>query len=287
MRTTTNFEEFMSYIDWNELDINEKRALVEAARSTTNLDLGLFRTELQSELDGKTIVWYPLGDIGLILDIPNRINFIKYIEDTYMYGEDSDAYLNWLAEIGGKKIFNPFLKETITRPLPINEQCVVKRITIGKKIRTRLHIATIVYTRSLSNMYNTGPENKNVIVDNAGNKYPHDKLDECIYKAIKKTYKDALLTTEFLIYDSEKKRDQEVLNNLIYMPIKAQIILSRNLKELNAEYPKKASSFGLKLYMIRKESLRIFENLTIDIYAENDEEYKLLSTSAKSTLTLL
>lgn len=287
MRTTTNFEEFMSYVDWNELDINEKRALIEASRSTTNQDLGLFRTELKSELEDKTIVWYPIGEIGLILDIPARINFIRYIEETYMYGEDSDAYLSWLAEIGGKKIFNPFLKETITRPLPMNEQCVVKRISIGKKVRTRLHIATIVYARSLSNMYNTRPENENIIVDNAGNKYPHDEFDKCIYKAIKKTYKDALLTTEFLIYDSEKKRNQEVLNNLIHIPIIGEIILSQNLEELDVEYPEKIFSFNLKLYMIRKETLRVFENFTIKIYAKNTEEYNLLSTSAKNSLTLL
>jgi hypothetical protein len=287
MRTTTNFEEFMSYIDWDELDINEKRALLDAARSITNLDMGLFRTELQSELEDKTIVWYPLGEIGLILDIPARINFIKYIENTYMYGEDSDAYLSWLAEIGGKKIFNPFLKETITRPLPINEQCVVKRISIGKKLRTRLHIATIVYARSLSNMYNTRPENENIIVDNAGNRYPHDELDKCIYKSIEKTYKDALLTTEFLIYDSEKKRDQEVLNNFTSTQIRGQIILSRNLEELEVEYPEKIFSFNLKLYTVRKETLRVFENFTIKIYAKNTEEYNLLSTSAKNSLTLL
>ena len=283
---TTDFKEFMSHVDWNELDINDKQALVEAIRCTSNMQYGEFEVTLLDGLQDKTIVKALLHDVEIVLDIPLRVNFIRYLENTYMYGEDCDAYLSWLAEIGGKKIFNPFVKETVIRPLPIREQRVVKMISIGKKVRTRLHIANIVYTRTLSNQYNTKEGNTDVIMDAGGNRFPHDELDRCIENAIQKDYKDALLHTEYQIYDNEKIRNNKLLDNLHQTQIHGDIICTANMEPLNVEYPQNCFSFNLNLYADRKDSIKFFENMRLEIIVSDLNKYTLLRNLVNNTLLM-
>ena len=203
MRTTTNFEEFMSYVDWNELDINEKRALVEAARSTTNLDLGLFRTELQSELKDKTIVWYPLGNIGLVLDIPSRANYIKYLENNYMHGEDVDSYLSWLESTEDSE--DSQIIKAQAHSLSTKQIVYVKKINLENNYFSD----NVCYARRISNTYRITPDqetkNNPFFFGYSEHEYPCDDLDNAIMQKIQNKFPNATCQTSLMMFDIEKE----------------------------------------------------------------------------------
>ena len=284
MKTTTDFKEFMSQVDWYDLDINEKIALIDATRSVTDMDFGSFKTKLTDELQNITIVEYPLNDVGLILDIVSRANFVKFLEDAYMYGEDADAYLSWLAEIQKEDSNNNSVKEVTIRSLPMNEIRIIKRISFAYKAKTNVHMATILYRRKLDDRYNTKNED-NIITDTDNNKYPHDELDKLIFEAVSREYKDAKLTTEYEKFDGDKKRNEAFIKSRKCVECQLTIRLLNSFSLLNADYPDREFNFILHLYCIGRDSFNVFSSTSFLFTTKDEDFYSLIKKLADSIIS--
>ena len=205
MRTTTNFEEFMSYIDWDELDINEKRALLDAASSLIEIDLGLFRTQFVNSLEDKTILECPLGEIGLILDLNTRRDFIRYIEHFCMGDEPFESYFSMQEQMENED-FRQAVTTNIVM-LPQENWKVVKWIQVVVKGQTRPHIATIAYKRDLSQLYKMNPnpekEEMRAFLGYQESEYPDDALDKTIYAAINQAYPEVNKMTKLQLFNTD------------------------------------------------------------------------------------
>lgn len=198
MKTTTDFKEFMSYVDWNELDINEKRALLDAANSPTGIDLGLFRAILIDKLEDKTRVEYPLGDISLIIDLNSRRDFIRYIEHIYMHDEDFSSYLSWLEAVEEGE--NP---HAIISSLPTEQFIYLKNINLENTFLS----CRVIYGRKPSDSYKIKPlkktKNDQLFYGYSENEYPSDELDRAIRKELEKKFANLFCQTSFVMFDAE------------------------------------------------------------------------------------
>lgn len=205
MRTTTNFEEFMSYVDWNELDINEKRALLDAASSLNDIDLGLFRTQYVDRLEDKTILEFPMGEIGLILDLNTRRDYIRYIEHSYMGDEPFESYFSMQEQMENENSRQAVTTNIIM--LPQEDWKVVKWIQVVIKGQTRPYIATIAYKRDLSQLYKMNPlpekEEMRAFLGYQESEYPDDALDKTIYTAINQAYPEVSKLTKLQLFNTD------------------------------------------------------------------------------------
>ena len=95
---TEDFKVFMDNVDWNELNTMEQLALYEAARGELNEKGIPFAVEPISGSDDVKVS-YIGSPIALILRKNQRKYFQKWLEDTYMKGEDGYTYLGVKAEM--------------------------------------------------------------------------------------------------------------------------------------------------------------------------------------------
>lgn len=198
MKILTNFQEFMSYVDWNELDINEKRALLDAVSSPTNIDLGLFRAVLIDKLEDRTRLEYPLSDIGLIIDLNSRQDFIHYIEHVYMHDEDYGSYLSWLETMENGKV-----PHTIIASLPTERIVFLKNINLENSFLS----CRVIYGRKPSELYKMNPlkktKNDQLFFSYDEEEYPADELDQAIKKELEKKFANLFCQTSLIMFDAE------------------------------------------------------------------------------------
>lgn len=90
MTKVKKFEEFMSYVDWNELDINEKRGLYDVANEHM-LDLGIFKLEYDETEKGYKL-YDKMHDVEMHLTPDQKQYFPRWLEEHYMNGMDGEAY---------------------------------------------------------------------------------------------------------------------------------------------------------------------------------------------------
>jgi len=95
---TEDFKEFMDNVDWNELNTMEQLALYEAARGELTEKGVPFAVESIPGSDDVKIS-YIGSSMVLILKRNQRKHFQKWLEDTYMDGEDGYSYLGVKAEM--------------------------------------------------------------------------------------------------------------------------------------------------------------------------------------------
>lgn len=97
MKVTNQIQDFMALVPWQELDVEEKQALMYALEAENNANFGLFDVQEDGVGNGGTIVLCEYYDAALRIDSrEKRKLFVRWIENKYMYGEDGETYINWL-----------------------------------------------------------------------------------------------------------------------------------------------------------------------------------------------
>jgi hypothetical protein len=92
---TSSYEEFMKEVDWDELNLMEKVALFDAAHGELNEDGIPFAVKsIKGSKDVK--LSYIDSPIALVLKEDDKKKFPKWLEKTYMQGEDGYSYLGFL-----------------------------------------------------------------------------------------------------------------------------------------------------------------------------------------------
>lgn len=279
MRTTTNFEEFMSYVDWSELDINEKRALLDAARSTYDVNYGVFETKLLDSLDDRTALIYTLGDIELLLNIPSRAEFIRFLENEYMHGEDADCYISWIEEVEkDDDTGEPVTSATITM-LPPEEWKVIKWIQIAVAGQRRIHFGTIAYSRNISDKYQMNPKHENDAMrpfrDYEEEEYPFDIIDDVILRAIDSVYKDAAHKSQLQIFDANVRDNNFFTKNR--RNVTAHILITSTQPNV--------IDIPLHVFFIALSDKDLFDSLTMPIVV-SDQEYKYITENINTIKSL-
>ena len=92
---TTDFKAFMDAVNWEELNIKEKEALFEAAHGKINEKGIPFAVKAKGNR-GIVELSYIGSDVVLLLEKAACKAFPKWLENTYMHGEDGYAYLSFL-----------------------------------------------------------------------------------------------------------------------------------------------------------------------------------------------
>lgn len=98
MKATTNIEEFIKTIEWNDLDINEKEGLT-AALEGEPCDLGLFKVEPANGSEDNIVLTDVAHDIAILLTPKSRVALIKLIEHEFTKDEPLDVYVDFLREV--------------------------------------------------------------------------------------------------------------------------------------------------------------------------------------------
>ena len=92
-RTTTDYRAFMDTVDWDELTIGEKQALYDAANGQV-MNGGIpFDVQPYGNDEKSVLLSYINSDLSLLLTEQSWKLFPKWLEDTYMDGEDGNTYL--------------------------------------------------------------------------------------------------------------------------------------------------------------------------------------------------
>lgn len=276
MNRTNDIQEFMMFVPWKELDINEKQALFNAIESTEPINYGLF--EVRRTDKGRDVLELicPLYDVSLVISVRNRASSLKWIEDTYMHGEDGNAYLSWLAAINNENIKNSAVTETTITMLPLEEQKVLKKISIAAKARTLIHFATIMYTRQLSETYNENSPQCTIYRTPQGDVYFQDILDEEIFKTINHFFKSARLTSENLLFDADQIRQENIIKN------RRRVSISITFEHNDEQFV-----IPLYLYCTNMETKQIFSNLGFSSKVNHQQIFDRLKELAVNSLTLI
>lgn len=280
MRTTTNFEEFMSYVDWNELDINEKRALLDAASSLNDIDLGLFRTKFVNKLEDKTILEFPTEEIGLILDLNSRRDFIHYIEHTYMHDEDYGSYLSWLEAMEEGRV-DPKHSSHFSM-LPLEKIVFLKKINLANTYFS----GRIVYGRNITKDYTIHPIKKTkqeqLYMGYSESEYPSDELDEAIKQGVSAQFAQATCQTSLIMFDKEIEHNKQwaqqftketLFIRLEYIPFTSMLLVQPQI------YCREVEVLVLNLPEEKQQRLR--SNIVIS--TDDINRYNLLCELLKNT----
>lgn len=101
MKLPELFENFMSAVDWNSLDINEKKGLFDALESVEPINMGLFEMAQANGSDENLVLIYHGTDpkTELFLTPKMKTIFQEWLERKYTKGEDGWSYLEWLKQI--------------------------------------------------------------------------------------------------------------------------------------------------------------------------------------------
>lgn len=280
MKILTNFQEFMSYVDWNELSIGEKRVLYEAAHGNILTNNVLFKLIPQKGDSGTVILTDYNETYGLLLTSDAKKNFPKWLEDTYMYGEDGESYLSWLEDIQKEDETNSFIKNVTIHMLPIEDCRIIKKISIAEKSQKKIHFATILYERSLTEKYNF----KSKEVQSNDSNIPHDKLDNAIFSAIQKKYPDALVCTESQFFDSEKRRKDIWFKSRKNTTIYFGVVFEQSFDLLSTTMPIKSTLRRINVYSTSKEFLQMCSNQSFMYSTQDKGEYECLKDLIRNTL---
>lgn len=97
--TTTNFEEFMQVVDWNDLDTNEQKALFDILDIEVPSDLGIFKSQKAANSDDNIILTYTGADAQLVLTPDSKEYFKHWLEEQYTNNEDGSSYLEWKQQV--------------------------------------------------------------------------------------------------------------------------------------------------------------------------------------------
>lgn len=90
MKKVENFEEFMSYVDWDDMEIEEKRGLYDVV-SEELFDLGRFRLTYDNTEKGY-VLYDTTTDVEMHLTPDQKQYFPRWLEKHYMKGVDGEAY---------------------------------------------------------------------------------------------------------------------------------------------------------------------------------------------------
>lgn len=280
MKILTDFQEFMSYVDWHELNVGEKRLLYEIVQNQTTTSNVLFKIIQQEENIENMILTNRNEDYGLLLTPNTRDKFSKWLEDTYMYGEDGESYLSWLEEIQKENENSSFTKKVTIHMLPMDECRIIKKISIAKNYKEKVHFATILYERTLTENYNF----KSKEVQSNDSNIPHDELDKAIFSTIQTQYPDALVFTESQFFDSEKRRKDMWFKSRKNTTIYFGLVFEQPFDLLSTNMPVKSMLCRINVYSVSKEFLTMCSNQSFMYSTQDIEEYKYLKDLIENTL---
>lgn len=96
MKLPELFENFMNAVDWNSLDINEKKGLFDALESVEPINLGLFEMVQANGSDENLVLIYHGTDpkTELFLTPNMKAVFKNWLERKYTKGEDGWTFLD-------------------------------------------------------------------------------------------------------------------------------------------------------------------------------------------------
>lgn len=97
MTKVESFEEFMSYVDWNDLEIEEKQGLYDVANEHM-LDVGIFKLEYDETEMGYYLI-DTMHDVRLHLTPEQKLYIPRWLEGHYMDGEDGEIYFSLQEEL--------------------------------------------------------------------------------------------------------------------------------------------------------------------------------------------
>lgn len=95
---TNDYKTFMDTVNWDDLTTMEKEALFESAHGKIN-EKGIPFAVKAGKREGTVLLSHVGYDITLILDEKGCKEFPKWLEDTYMNGEDGESYLGFLSAL--------------------------------------------------------------------------------------------------------------------------------------------------------------------------------------------
>lgn len=280
MKILTDFQEFMSYVDWHELNVGEKRLLYEIVQNQTTTSNVLFKIIQREENIENMILTDCNEDCGLLLTPNTRDKFSKWLEDTYMYGEDGESYLSWLEEIQKENENSSFTKKVTIHMLPMDECRIIKKISIAKNYKEKVHFATILYERTLTENYNF----KSKEVQSNDSNIPHDELDKAIFSTIQTQYPDALVFTESQFFDSEKRRKNMWFKSRRNTTIYFGLVFEQPFDLLSTNMPVESMLCRINVYSVSKEFLTMCSNQSFMYSTQDIEEYKYLKDLIENTL---
>lgn len=280
MKILTDFQEFMSYVDWHELSVGEKRLLYEIVQNQTTTSNVLFKIIQQEENIENMILTDCNEDYGLLLTPNTRDKFSKWLEDTYMYGEDGESYLSWLEEIQKENENSSFTKKVTIHMLPMDECRIIKKISIAKNYKGKVHFATILYERTLTENYNF----KSKEVQSNDSNIPHDELDKAIFSTIQTQYPDALVFTESQFFDSEKRRKDMWFKSRKNTTIYFGLVSEQPFDLLSTNMPVESMLCRINVYSVSKEFLTMCSNQSFMYSTQDIGEYNYLKNLIENTL---
>jgi hypothetical protein len=280
MKILTDFQEFMSYVDWHELSVGEKRLLYEIVQNQTTTSNVLFKIIQQEENIENMILTDCNEDYGLLLTPNTRNKFSKWLEDTYMYGEDGESYLSWLEEIQKENENSSFTKKVTIHMLPMDECRIIKKISIAKNYKGKVHFATILYERTLTENYNF----KSKEVQSNDSNIPHDELDKAIFSTIQTQYPDALVFTESQFFDSEKRRKDMWFKSRKNTTIYFGLVSEQPFDLLSTNMPVESMLCRINVYSVSKEFLTMCSNQSFMYSTQDIGEYNYLKNLIENTL---